>query len=95
MSDEIVRDIDRWSKTKLRLWFSDSLVRYDMADVDPDEALKHIAANLLVLLSQAMLALNAPPDKAGRRLAKLIRFAGKQRKKCKGDYGPRSSIYDA
>ena len=94
MSDEIVRDIDKWSRTKLRLWFSDSLVRYEMADVDPDEALTHVATNLLVLLSQALLALDAPPDAAGRRLAKLIKSAGKQRKKCKGDYGPRSSIYD-
>lgn len=74
MSDQINRDISRWSEEKLEQWCKDSIMRFAIAnDGDDRDAFSHTCSVLMVSIA-SLIAHNTEirPEMAGVHLAKII-----------------------
>jgi hypothetical protein len=73
MTDEMVDDIEKWSDARLKQWFADSVMRYELVDVFRSIALTRSTATLMMALGQLLAGVDVSPDVAGAHLVEVIK----------------------
>jgi hypothetical protein len=81
INDTVARDIERWSDQRLQTWFTDSIDRYKMADLEPSRAMSYVIVSLLMALATILARMSTvDSDEAGEHLAATIDDIRKRQK---------------
>ena len=73
MSNQIEDDIENWSEDRLELWFSDTLARYDIVDLDHKRAIANATATLMTCLTCVLARSSLSAEECGIRLMVAIK----------------------
>ena len=78
---QMIRDIDKWSRDKLQQWFDDTMMRYRLIDdVNRAEAITHVMGTLMMATAGGFaLQTSMPPQDAGIQFAKLVHLLRKHK----------------